>query len=95
MPTQDGRLQGGYENVPTRDIHMNQIGFEGEWLHFLDTYVRPLQEGVFVGYLHSVRLISFCAAEIPPAAKLSFPGKEIDISEKGYWCFRETGCQFS
>lgn len=21
----DGRLQGGYENVPTRDIHMNQV----------------------------------------------------------------------
>ena len=52
---QDGRLQGGYENVPTRDIHMNQVGFEAEWLHFLNTYVRPLQEGVFVGYLHSVR----------------------------------------
>jgi hypothetical protein len=22
----DRRLQGGYENVPTRDIHMNQVG---------------------------------------------------------------------
>ena len=51
-------MQGGYENVPTRDIHMNQVGFEAEWLHFLDTYVRPLQEGVFVGYLHSVRMPS-------------------------------------
>ena len=65
--TQDGRLQGGYENVPTRDIHMNQVGFEAEWLHFLDTYVRPLQEGVFVGYLHSVRMpdLHLAATEIP------------------------------
>ena len=61
-------MQGGYENVPTRDIHMNQVGFEAEWLHFLDTYVRPLQEGVFVGYLHSVRMPSELApTDIPPA----------------------------
>ena len=24
---QDKRLSGGYENVPTRDIHMNQVCF--------------------------------------------------------------------
>ena len=35
---------------------MNQIGYEKEWLHFLDTYVRPLQEKVFTGYVHQVRL---------------------------------------
>jgi hypothetical protein len=51
---QDTRLQGGYENVPTRDIHMTQIGFDIEWLHILDTYVRPLQEKIFVGYHHAV-----------------------------------------
>ena len=67
--TQDGRLQGGYENVPTRDIHMNQIEFEGEWLHFLDTYVRPLQEGVFVGYLHSVRKAGLVLCNRDPASQ--------------------------
>lgn len=51
---QDTRLEGGYENVPTRDIHMNQIGYEAHWLHFLDKYVRPLQEKVYDGYVHSV-----------------------------------------
>ena len=51
---QDPRIDGGYENVPTIDIHMNQIGYEKEWLKFLDKYVRPLQEKVYVGYFHSV-----------------------------------------
>ncbi|KAJ3585418.1 hypothetical protein NHX12_014137 [Muraenolepis orangiensis] len=31
----DERLAGGYENVPTVDIHMNQVDFEKEWLKFL------------------------------------------------------------
>jgi len=48
----DDRLTGGYEAVPTRDIHMNQIGFDDEWLYLLDFYVRPLQEKVFIGYFH-------------------------------------------
>ncbi len=59
---QDARLQGGYENVPTRDIHMNQIGYEAEWLHFLNAYVRPLQENVFIGYFHNVGLLKTSAA---------------------------------
>ncbi|KAK7094083.1 procollagen-lysine,2-oxoglutarate 5-dioxygenase 1-like [Littorina saxatilis] len=49
----DPRLAGGYENVPTVDIHMNQVGFERHWLHILATYVRPLQEKVFIGYFHN------------------------------------------
>ncbi|CEF71662.1 Procollagen lysyl hydroxylase [Strongyloides ratti] len=49
---EDKRLQGGYENVPTRDIHMNQIEFEKQWLYFLDEFVRPMQEKVFIGYYH-------------------------------------------
>ncbi|KAJ1352964.1 hypothetical protein KIN20_009483 [Parelaphostrongylus tenuis] len=48
----DERIAGGYENVPTRDIHMNQIGFERHWLFFMDEYVRPIQEKVFIGYYH-------------------------------------------
>ncbi|XP_050088585.1 procollagen-lysine,2-oxoglutarate 5-dioxygenase isoform X1 [Anopheles aquasalis] len=48
----DNRLQGGYEAVPTRDIHMNQVGLEQVWLKFLQLYIRPLQEKVFTGYFH-------------------------------------------
>lgn len=50
----DKRLQGGYEAVPTRDIHMNQVGLESVWMKFLQLYVRPLQEKVFIGYFHDV-----------------------------------------
>ncbi|XP_043475524.1 procollagen-lysine,2-oxoglutarate 5-dioxygenase isoform X1 [Leptopilina heterotoma] len=49
---QDTRLKDGYENVPTRDIHMNQVNYEPHWLFFLNHYVRPLQERVFDGYVH-------------------------------------------
>ncbi|CAO1438406.1 unnamed protein product [Diamesa hyperborea] len=48
----DQRLQGGYEAVPTRDIHMNQVGLEAIWLKFLQLFVKPLQEKVFIGYFH-------------------------------------------
>lgn len=48
----DTRLQGGYEAVPTRDIHMNQVGLETLWLKFLQLYIKPLQEKVFLGYFH-------------------------------------------
>lgn len=51
---QDERLAGGYENVPTRDIHMNQIGFDPQWLDFLKSYVKPLVERVFIGYSNDV-----------------------------------------
>ncbi|CDW52628.1 procollagen lysine,2 oxoglutarate 5 dioxygenase [Trichuris trichiura] len=47
---EDARLLGGYENVPTRDIHMNQVGLEAVWLKILDDYVRPVQEKAFTGY---------------------------------------------
>lgn len=50
----DERLKGGYEAVPTRDIHMNQVGLDKMWLKFLQVYVRPLQEIVFTGYYHNV-----------------------------------------
>ncbi|KAI1712024.1 procollagen-lysine,2-oxoglutarate 5-dioxygenase [Ditylenchus destructor] len=46
----DRRLEGGYENVPTRDIHMNQIGFDRQWLAVIDEYVVPVQEKVFIGF---------------------------------------------
>jgi hypothetical protein len=47
---QDDRLSDGYEAVPTRDIHMKQVGLEEIWLDFLVNYVKPLQEIVFQGY---------------------------------------------
>lgn len=49
----DKRLDGGYEAVPTRDIHMKQVGLEPLWLKFLQLFVRPLQEKVFLGYYHN------------------------------------------
>ncbi|VVC41556.1 Hypothetical protein CINCED_3A018714 [Cinara cedri] len=48
----DTRLRTGYEAVPTRDIHMNQVGLEKHWLEFLRSYVQPIQKTVFVGYNH-------------------------------------------
>ncbi|KAK6177441.1 hypothetical protein SNE40_015540 [Patella caerulea] len=48
----DPRIAGGYENVPTVDIHMKQVGYERHWLWFLKKYVSPLQEKVFLGYIH-------------------------------------------
>ena len=47
---QDERLSGGYENVPTRDIHMNQVGFEEHWLQILRLYVHPVQLKLYEGY---------------------------------------------
>ncbi|VDL91804.1 unnamed protein product [Schistocephalus solidus] len=50
----DTRLEGGYENVPTRDIHMRQVGWEEHWLTILRTYVHPLQVKLFEGYSDKV-----------------------------------------
>ena len=47
---QDARIEGGYENVPTRDIHMKQVNFDLEWHQFLRDYVQPVQKRVFMGY---------------------------------------------
>ncbi|XP_066581047.1 procollagen-lysine,2-oxoglutarate 5-dioxygenase [Prorops nasuta] len=57
----DPRLADGYENVPTRDIHMSQVNYEKHWLYFLREYVRPLQELVYLGYYHD-----------PPRASMNF-----------------------
>uniref|UniRef100_A0A8C5HZA0 Procollagen-lysine,2-oxoglutarate 5-dioxygenase 1 n=1 Tax=Gouania willdenowi TaxID=441366 RepID=A0A8C5HZA0_GOUWI len=46
----DKRIQGGYENVPTIDIHMNQINYEKEWQKFLVEYVAPITEKMYPGY---------------------------------------------
>lgn len=59
----DERLKGGYEAVPTRDIHLNQVGLEQVWLKFLLFYVTPLQEAVYTGYNHSVCLSAHLQSE--------------------------------
>ncbi|CAF3679853.1 unnamed protein product [Rotaria sordida] len=57
----DARLAGGYENVPTDDIHMTQIGLQEHWLYILRDIVQPMQQKVFTGYYSD-----------PPKATLSF-----------------------
>lgn len=52
---QDNRITGGYENVPTIDIHMIQINFEKEWQKFLVEYAVPITEKMFPGYYTKVR----------------------------------------
>ncbi|XP_060029419.1 multifunctional procollagen lysine hydroxylase and glycosyltransferase LH3 isoform X2 [Erinaceus europaeus] len=54
---EDSRLAGGYENVPTVDIHMKQVGYEDQWLQLLRTYVGPMTEHLFPGYHTKTRAI--------------------------------------
>nr|CAB3264953.1 procollagen-lysine,2-oxoglutarate 5-dioxygenase 3-like [Phallusia mammillata] len=56
---EDERLTGGYENVPTIDIHMNQVGYEKQWLHLLATYPLKVVQKVYPGYdskAHSIMM---------------------------------------
>ncbi|XP_071999185.1 procollagen-lysine,2-oxoglutarate 5-dioxygenase 2 isoform X2 [Engystomops pustulosus] len=46
----DTRIAGGYENVPTDDIHMSQIEMDKEWLHFIREFIAPITLKVFAGY---------------------------------------------
>ncbi|CAF1049888.1 unnamed protein product [Didymodactylos carnosus] len=57
----DKRLAGGYENVPTDDIHMNQVGFDEHWLFFLRDVIQPIQQKLYTGYNSD-----------PPRAALNF-----------------------
>nr|QBK89144.1 MAG: 2OG-Fe(II) oxygenase [Mimivirus LCMiAC02] len=38
----DKRLGGGYENIPTRDIHLKQMGLADQWKFILDNYISKL-----------------------------------------------------
>ncbi len=64
MYLQDTRLDGGYENVPTVDIHTNQIGWEQHWLQILKDYVAPLNQKVFTGYYTEVSLLNLLSDDI-------------------------------
>ncbi|CAD5125250.1 DgyrCDS13492 [Dimorphilus gyrociliatus] len=55
QPSVDPRLGGGYENVPTVDIHMNQIDLEEQWLYFLREFVGPINNKIFTGYYTDAR----------------------------------------
>ncbi|KAK2090463.1 Procollagen-lysine,2-oxoglutarate 5-dioxygenase 2 [Saguinus oedipus] len=46
----DSRISGGYENVPTDDIHMKQVDLENVWLHFIREFIAPVTLKVFAGY---------------------------------------------
>ncbi len=45
----DPRL-GTYENVPTRDIHMHQLGFHDQWEKIVKKYIAPVVSAVYNGY---------------------------------------------
>uniref|UniRef100_A0A4W5LHK1 Procollagen-lysine, 2-oxoglutarate 5-dioxygenase 2 n=1 Tax=Hucho hucho TaxID=62062 RepID=A0A4W5LHK1_9TELE len=51
---EDKRITGGYETVPTDDIHMKQIGYDKEWLHFIREFISPVTLKVFSGYYTKV-----------------------------------------
>ena len=44
--------------MPTRDIHMNQVGFEENWLEFIHSYVVPVSEKVYGGYVSRVSCLN-------------------------------------
>ena len=46
----DSRLAGGYEAVPTIDIHLNQVGLKKMWDVLMKDIVAPLCEKFYVGY---------------------------------------------
>lgn len=54
---EDKRLAGGYENVPTVDIHMTQVGYQDEWLKFLQEYIAPVTEKLFPGYFTKAKAL--------------------------------------
>ncbi|UJR36254.1 hypothetical protein I4U23_028985 [Adineta vaga] len=57
----DARLAGGYENVPTDDVHMTQVDFNEHWLYILKEFIQPMQQKVYTGYYND-----------PPKAALNF-----------------------
>lgn len=47
---EDSRISGGYENVPTDDIHFNQVGWEKEWKEMIRKYIKPIVYSDYEGY---------------------------------------------
>ncbi|CAH1775740.1 unnamed protein product [Owenia fusiformis] len=71
---EDARLAGGYENVPTVDIHMNQVGLEPHWLTFLKDYIAPVSLKAFPGfYTRSNAIMNFVVRYKPDEQPLLRP----------------------
>lgn len=70
----DNRLTGGYENVPTVDIHMTQINYETHWLSIIKNYVLPVQEKIYTGYYSEGKAImNFVVKYHPKGQRLLRP----------------------
>ncbi|KAM5163708.1 procollagen-lysine,2-oxoglutarate 5-dioxygenase 2 isoform 2-T2 [Mantella aurantiaca] len=98
----DTRISGGYENVPTDDIHMNQIGMDNEWLHFIREYIAPVTLKVFAGYYTKGRaLLNFVVKYTPTRQSYLRPHHDastftinIALNKKDI-DFQGGGCKFS
>ena len=55
----DNRLGGVVENVPTQDIHLNQINFDKQWEHIVFNYIAPIASHIYDGYSTKSINISF------------------------------------
>uniref|UniRef100_A0A8C9W2M4 procollagen-lysine 5-dioxygenase n=1 Tax=Scleropages formosus TaxID=113540 RepID=A0A8C9W2M4_SCLFO len=97
----DKRISGGYENVPTDDIHMSQINFEKEWLHFIREYISPVTLKVFSGYYtKGYALLNFVVKYSPERQPALRPHHDtstftinIALNNKGS-DFQGGGCRF-
>uniref|UniRef100_A0A3P9D1Q9 procollagen-lysine 5-dioxygenase n=1 Tax=Maylandia zebra TaxID=106582 RepID=A0A3P9D1Q9_9CICH len=98
---QDKRIAGGYETVPTDDIHMKQIGFEKEWLHFIREFISPVTLKVFSGYYtKGYALMNFVVKYTPERQAYLRPHHDsstftinIALNNKGI-DFQGGGCRF-
>ncbi|XP_006637768.2 procollagen-lysine,2-oxoglutarate 5-dioxygenase 2 isoform X1 [Lepisosteus oculatus] len=97
----DKRISGGYENVPTDDIHMSQVDFEKEWLHFIREYISPVTLKVFSGYYtKGYALLNFVVKYSPVRQPALRPHHDsstftinIALNRKGI-DFQGGGCRF-
>ncbi|OCT80922.1 procollagen-lysine,2-oxoglutarate 5-dioxygenase 2 isoform X1 [Xenopus laevis] len=98
----DTRIAGGYENVPTDDIHMKQIGLDEEWLHFIREYIAPITLKVFAGYYTKGHaLLNFVVKYTPDRQSFLRPHHDastftinIALNKKDI-DFQGGGCKFS
>ncbi|KAG8445320.1 hypothetical protein GDO86_010202 [Hymenochirus boettgeri] len=98
----DKRIAGGYENVPTDDIHMKQIEFDNEWLHFIREFIAPVTLKVFAGYYtKGFALLNFVVKYTPDRQSYLRPHHDastftinIALNRKDI-DFQGGGCKFS
>uniref|UniRef100_UPI00398E53FD procollagen-lysine,2-oxoglutarate 5-dioxygenase 2 isoform X1 n=1 Tax=Pristiophorus japonicus TaxID=55135 RepID=UPI00398E53FD len=98
---EDKRLVGGYENVPTDDIHMSQVGLDHVWLHFIREYIAPVALKLFSGYhTKGVAMLNFIVKYTPERQAFLKPHHDsstftinIALNNKGI-DFQGGGCKF-